>query len=215
MRTTEARLFTQPGHCAHQFGVLSGPRRQWNSLRRRSFREAPVEGSGRCWQVWFTSVSSLCRMHDSALECIIGHSASMPMCQYMSARYAVVSLKRVATFKWQFKLIVQWSHKHTDATNEGPVCAINEKDGYKQNYANVCQLRRDACQRQVELKVLHHGHCGKSALTHVPLWSLIAATCVLGHCRQQCQHYATCKPNELTAIPECVCPNVCVRYVHW
>lgn len=56
------------------------------------------------------------------------------------------------------------THTHTpaDVEDEGPVCAISEKDGYKQNYANICQLRQDACQRQVELKVLHHGHCGTS-----------------------------------------------------
>lgn len=154
-------------------------------------------------------------MRDCPIECVVGDRASVPMCERMSARYALVSRSKSCNFQVAIQtncpMITQ-----TDVTNDGPVCAINEKDGYKQNYANVCQLRRDACQRQVELKVLHHGHCGMSpvrSLRFVVMCANWSNLCLLGHCRQQCQHYATCKPNE-HGLPECVCPQVCIRYVH-
>ncbi|KAF7490689.1 Agrin [Sarcoptes scabiei] len=66
-----------------------------------------------------------------------------------------------------------------------PICASNN-----QNYANECEMRRDACLKQIFLQVLHQGQCGR--------------------CDPECRFHSKCQLNQQN-IPECVCPQVCLR----
>ncbi|KAH7642712.1 agrin-like isoform x4 [Dermatophagoides farinae] len=111
-------------------------------------------------------------------------------CQYInrqqqSTNTSLSSLRTTTTTTTTIATMKTCQCQNNCSNEYDPVCGSNH-----QNYANECEMRSYACSRQIDITVLHHGVCGQ--------------------CYPECQYYSKCQLNEKN-IPECICPQVCIR----